>query len=107
MPWHSLGEAYVNGSWLKLDATIPADVAEEKGKPYVRDYNGVHHIPTVEGPIVKEIGSFPDYPKDVALWYEQMAKETIAALGSSSSKAKTADDSFWSGPQHEVVKKKS
>lgn len=105
LPWHSLGEAFVEGRWLKLDATIPANVAEAKGKPYVRDYDGANDIPTVEGPIVKEIGSFPDYPEDVAHWYERMAKETITALTSSDAKAKTAgNDAFWSGPQHSKVK---
>lgn len=107
LPWHSLGEAYVEGRWLKLDATIPADVAKEKGKPYIREFDGKNDIPTVEGPIVKEIGSFAEYPKDVAQWYEQMAKETVAAVSSASAKQKTAtNDSFWSGPQHEKVKEK-
>jgi transglutaminase-like putative cysteine protease len=105
LPWHSLGEAYVNGRWLKLDATIPADVAQQKGKPYVRDFDGQNDIPTVEGPIVKEIGSFADYPKDVAEWYERMAKETMEAVKSSAAKEKTAtNDAFWSGPQAEKVK---
>ena len=104
--FHAVFEAYLDGRWLKLDATIPAEVAKAKGKPYVRDYDGVHDIPTVEGPIIKENGSFADYPEDVARWYEQMAKETMAALDSSSSKARTAgDDAFWTGPQAEALKK--
>jgi transglutaminase-like putative cysteine protease len=106
LPWHSLGEAYVNGRWLKLDATIPADVAREKGRPYVRDFDGVSDIPTVEGPIVKEIGSFADYPKDVAEWYERMARETIAAAASADAKRQTAsDDGFWTGPEAQAVRK--
>jgi transglutaminase-like putative cysteine protease len=105
LPWHSLGEAYLGGAWLKLDATIPAEVARQKGKPYIRDFDGINHIPTVEGPIVKEIGSFPDYPSDVADWYATMARETMAALGSSTAKEQTAgDDAFWSGPAHSTVK---
>ncbi len=108
LPWHSLGEAYVNGRWLKLDATIPARVAEEKGRPYVRDFDGVNDIPTVEGPIVKEIGSFADYPKDVAEWYERMAKETIAAVSSADAKHRTAtNDGFWSGPETHAVKQQT
>src|ERR1700730_9743057 len=104
LPWHSLGEAYVNDRWLKLDATIPMSVAAAKGKPYIRDYDGAQDIPTVEGPIVKEIGSFADYPKDVAQWYEQMARDTMAALRSWESKEKTAsNDSFWSGPKPDHV----
>jgi len=105
LPWHSLGEAYVGGRWLKLDATIPATVAQEKSRPYVREFDGKNDIPTVEGPIVKEIGSFADYPNDVAEWYERMAKETMAAIGSASAKEKTAtDDVFWPGPQTDKVK---
>ena len=106
MDFNAWFEVYLDGRWLKLDATIPAEVAKAKGKPYVRDYDGVHDIPTVEGPIIKENGSFADYPEDVARWYEQMAKETMAALDSSSSKARTAgDDAFWTGPQAEALKK--
>ena len=98
----------MNGRWLKLDATIPARVAEEKGRPYVRDFDGVNDIPTVEGPIVKEIGSFADYPKDVAEWYERMAKETIAAVSSADAKHRTAtNDGFWSGPDTHAVKQQT
>ena len=108
LPWHSLGEAYLNGKWLKLDATIPADVAAQKGKPYIREFDGKNDIPTVEGPIIKEIGSFADYPADVAEWYERMAKETVAAVTSAGAKEKTAsNDAFWSGPETEKVKKQS
>ena len=99
LPWHSLGEAYVNGRWLKLDATIPAKVAAEKGRPYVREFDGVNDIPTVEGPIVKEIGSFAE-------WYERMARETMAAVASADARQRTAgNDGFWSGPEAGVVKK--
>lgn len=99
LPWHSLGEAYLDGRWLKLDATIPADVAQSKGRPYIREFDGVHDIPTVEGPIVKEIGSFADYPADIAEWYERMAKEVMAAESSAAVHVKTAtDDHLWSGP---------
>lgn len=51
--WHSLGEAYLNGKWLKLDATILADIAAQKGKPYIREFDGKTDIPTVEGPVIK------------------------------------------------------
>src|SRR5581483_5075290 len=80
LPWHSLGEAYLAGRWLKLDATIPAPVAAAKGRPYTREFDGEHDIPTVEGPILKELGSYADYPKDVAEWYEAMAKEVMRAV---------------------------
>jgi transglutaminase-like putative cysteine protease len=108
LPWHSLGEAYLNGRWIKLDATIPVDMAAQQGKYYAREFDGVNDIPTVEGPVVKEIGSFADYPEDVARWYERMAKETIAAVNSSTVKQRaSADESFWSGPTPGQVKQQN
>lgn len=105
LPWHSLGEAYFEGRWIKLDATIPADVASEKGRPYLRDFDGVNDIATVEGAIVAEIGSFADYPADVAQWYEQMAREVVAAVDCSiAAQSATEDDGFWSGPDAQTVK---
>src|SRR5262245_19193434 len=57
LPWHSLGEAYPHGSWLKRDATIPSAMARAKGRPYDREFDGEHDIYSVEGPVVKELGS--------------------------------------------------
>jgi len=79
--------------------------AAGRGRPYVRDFDGVNDIPTVEGPIVKEIGSFADYPKDVAEWYERMAREWMAAVTSAHAKQRTAtNDGFWSGPEAQAVR---
>ena len=50
LPWHSLGEAYLDGRWLRLDATIDAPTARAKGRPYTREFDGEHDIPSVEGP---------------------------------------------------------
>jgi transglutaminase-like putative cysteine protease len=50
LPWHSLGEAYLNGRWLKLDATIHSEFARAWGRDYSREFDGEHDIPTVEGP---------------------------------------------------------
>ena len=66
LPWHSLGEAYLGGRWLKLDATIDARTAAAKGRPYERQFDGEHDIPTVEGPILADLESHADYPADVA-----------------------------------------
>ena len=77
LPWHSLGEAWLNGRWLKLDATIDSATAAAKGRPYAREFDGRHDIPTVEGPIVNELGSYADYPRDVAEWYEAVAREVL------------------------------
>jgi transglutaminase-like putative cysteine protease len=107
LPWHSLGEAYVNGKWLKLDATIPSNVAEEKGSPYTREFDGESHIPTVEGPIIKELGSYPDYPDDIAGWYEDMAREVIRVVKQREQDDDLGDDALWYGPQAENVQRKS
>ena len=37
LPWHSLGEAFLNGRWVKLDATIDAPTAAQLGKPYTQN----------------------------------------------------------------------
>jgi len=102
LPWHSLGEAYLDGRWLILDATIPASVAEEKGRPYASDYDGETDIYSVEGPLVKDLGHFPDYPDEVSAWYEDMAKDVVRSLERSEVKEEMAgDDAFWTGPEAE------
>jgi transglutaminase-like putative cysteine protease len=99
LPWHSLGEAYLNGKWLKLDATIPTDMANDKGKPHTHEFDGENDIPTVEGPIVKDLGSFPDYPEDVAKWYVEMAQDCIETVENARSSKVKDDDEFWAGPE--------
>ncbi len=106
LPWHSLGEAYFAGRWLKLDATIPGPVARAKGLPYAREFDGEHDIPTVEGPILKELGSYADYPQDVAEWYEAMAKEVMRAVRAREARGAVAeDDALWTGPESARVRK--
>ena len=36
----------------------------------------------MEGPILKDLGSYPDYPREVGEWYEAMAKEVMQAMKS-------------------------
>ena len=99
LPWHSLGEAYLGGRWLKLDATIDAATASAKGRPYIRQFDGLHDIPTVEGPILKDLESHADYPAAVADWYETMAREIMHALDRTEAQQRIAsDDALWSGP---------
>jgi len=100
LPWHSLGEAHLGGKWLKLDATIDAATAAAKGRPYTRQFDGEHDIPTVEGPILKDLESHADYPAEVADWYETMAREVMRALEQSGAEVRVAsDDTLWSGPR--------
>lgn len=105
LPWHSLGEAYLGGKWLKLDATIDAATAAAKGRPYTRQFDGEHDIPTVEGPILKDLESHADYPAEVADWYEAMAREVMRALDQSGAEERVAsDDALWRGPRPSQVR---
>jgi transglutaminase-like putative cysteine protease len=103
LPRHSLGEAYLDGRWLKLDATIDAATAAAKGRPYTRQFDGVHDIPTVEGPILKDLESHADYPTEVAEWYETMAHEVMRALREAGARERVAsDDELWRGPRSDA-----
>ena len=105
LPWHSLGEAYLDGRWLKLDATIHGAFARAQGRPYTVEFDGTHDIPSVEGPVLKELGSYADYPREVAQWYETMAREVIAAAEAAGSAAQVAgDERLWRGPESERVR---
>jgi transglutaminase-like putative cysteine protease len=105
LPWHSLGEAFLNDRWLKLDATIDSPTASRLGKPYTVAYDGHTEIPTVEGPVLRENGSYADYPVEVAEWYLQVAREVLDALGSTAAYERVAaDDVLWSGPDPELVR---
>ena len=103
LPWHSVGEAYLNGRWLKLDATIDPPTAVRFGKPYRREFDGISDIPTVEGPILRENGSYADYPLEVAQWYEIIARAVIGAQDDESRIRLAADDQLWAGPHLEDV----
>lgn len=99
LPWHSLGEARLGDRWLKLDATIDGPTAAAKGRPYTHQFDGEHDIPTVEGPILKDLASHADYPREVAEWYETMAREVMQAMkAAEDADAIARDDRFWRGP---------
>jgi hypothetical protein len=99
LPWHSLGESCPGGKWLKLDATIDKAFAEQKGRPYSREYDGEHDIPSVEGPLIKNLESRADYPKGIADWYEQVAKEVIKAVDEGRLNSDALSDRDWAGPE--------
>lgn len=108
LPWHSLGEAFINGRWVKLDATIDAPTATKLGKPYTVAFDGRTDIPTVEGPVLRENGSYTDYPAEVADWYLHLAREVRTALESSAAHDRVAnDDVLWSGPDPELVRRRA
>ncbi len=104
LAWHSLGEALFNGRWIKLDATIDAPTAARLGKPYPQEFDGITDIHTVEGPILRENGSYADYPREVADWYERLARAVVTALNSPEDRQVIAeDDDLWSGPKRAQV----
>ena len=104
LTWHSLGEAFLNGRWIKLDATIEAPAAARLGKPYTQEFDGTTDIHTVEGPILRENGSYADYPTEIAQWYEELAHTVLEALNSPEKRQKIMDDDdLWAGPQLEDV----
>ena len=108
LPWHSLGEAYLGERWVKLDATIDPPTAARLGKPYRQEFDGVTDIPTVEGPIIRQNGSYADYPAEVAQWYERIAGLVLKALESKEIHAELAgDDELWAGPSLELVARTS
>ncbi len=105
LPWHSLGEAYLGGVWLRLDATIDSASANAKGRPYTRQFDGEHDIPTVEGPVLTDLESHADYPAEVADWYETMAREVVRAVSEAEARPRVAsDDALWSGPRPQQVR---
>ena len=63
-PWHSSGEVYLNGRWIKADCTVDRDQGEKHGKK-VLDFDGIHDLYTAEGPVLEERGSAPDMPEPV------------------------------------------
>jgi len=104
LPWHSLGEAYLNGRWLRLDATIDREFAARKGREYAREFDGENDIPSVEGPLIKDLPSHQDYPKDVADWYEQVARDVVASVDDDVAHRDVLSDQEWSGPDAEKMK---
>jgi hypothetical protein len=53
--------------------SIDAPTATRLGEPYRQEFDGVTDILTVEGPIIRENGSYAAYPTEVAQWYERAA----------------------------------
>jgi transglutaminase-like putative cysteine protease len=108
LPRHSLGEAYLGQRWVKLDATIDAPSADRLGKSYQQEFDGITDIPTVEGPVARQNGSYADYPAEVAKWYERIARSVLKALKSDEIHAAVAaDDELWAGPPLDVVARTS
>ena len=104
LPWHSLGEAFLNGRWVKLDATIEAATAARLGKPYTQEFDGITDIHTIEGPILRENGSYADYPPGVGQWYAELARTVLEELNSPEERQKVIDDDdLWAGPRLEDV----
>src|ERR1700757_3625597 len=104
LTWHSLGEAFLTGRWIKLDATIEAPTAARFGKPYTQEFDGITDILTVEGPILRENGSYADYPPEAAHWYEVVGNAILNGLDSAANRTRLAEDvDLWAGPPLDEV----
>jgi len=50
--------------------------------------------------VLANLDSHADYPRDVADWYETMAREVVRALNQREAEAAVArDDQLWAGPK--------
>ena len=72
-PWHSAGEVYLNGRWIVADCTVDREQGERCSRE-VPDFEGVHDLPTVEGPVLKQRGNAPDMPEPVVNRHRNAAK---------------------------------
>jgi hypothetical protein len=89
-------------------ATIPSAVARAAGRPYEQEFDGEHDIYSVEGPVVKELGSYANDPRDVAEWYEAMARDVMRAVGAADARARVAAaDGLWRGPASNGVRRQA
>jgi len=50
-------------------------------------------------PVLRDLASHADYPREVADWYETMAREVMEALNRTEAEQRLAsNDTLWSGP---------
>jgi len=81
-PWHSSGEVYLNGKWIRADCTVDKEQGQKYGKK-VWDFDGIHHLDTAEGPVLKRRGSSPDFPEAVMDRHRKVAATFFRYLESS------------------------
>lgn len=71
-PWHSGEEVYLNGKWIKADCTVDREQGEKHGRK-VLEFDGIHDLFTVEGPVLKERGSAADMPEAIVNRHRKVA----------------------------------
>ena len=59
----------------------------------------------MEDPLIKNLESHADYPKDVADWYEQVAKEVVNSVDENVAHKDVLTDEKWSGPEAKNLKR--
>jgi hypothetical protein len=80
----------------------------DNGKPYFVEFDGHTDIPTVEGAVLRENGSYDDYPSEVAEWHAKVARAVLAALDSAAARERlAADDELWAGPDPRLVSRRA
>ena len=57
----------------------------------------------LKAPLIKDLPSHKDYPKDVADWYEQVAKDVVASVEEDVVHKDVLSDEEWSGPETEKL----
>lgn len=89
-PWHSAGEVYLNGRWIVADCTVDREQGERCGRR-VPGFDGVHDLPTVEGPVLKRRGSAPDMPEAVVERHKRAAATFFRCMESGEALAPVPD----------------
>ena len=49
-------------------------------------------------PVLEELGHYDDYPREVAAWYEKVAKEVVHAVEAGRVGRDVLTDGDWTGP---------
>ncbi|MBI3025775.1 MAG: hypothetical protein HYY66_08940 [Candidatus Tectomicrobia bacterium] len=89
-PWHSAGEVYLNGRWIVADCTVDREQGERCGRR-VPGFDGVHDLPTVEGPVLRRRGSAPDMPEAVVERHKRAAATFFRCMESGEALAPVPD----------------
>lgn len=89
-PWHSAGEVCLNERWIVADCTVDREQGERCGRR-VPGFDGVHDLPTVEGPVLRRRGSAPDMPEAVVERHKRAAATFFRCMESGEALAPVPD----------------
>lgn len=89
-PWHSAGEVCLNERWIVADCTVDREQGERCGRR-VPGFDGVHDLPTVEGPVLRRRGSASDMPEAVVERHKRAAATFFRCMESGEALATVPD----------------